>query len=288
VFERFTERARHVVVHAQQEARREPLMHDHIGTAHLLLGLLREEEGVAAHVLASFDITVERARAQVLRIVAPGEEITRGQIPFTPRAKAALEAASAESRKLGHSYVGTEHILLGLTRAEHGVALQITRDLGADGDKLQGEIMRRMSESVVRVARPRTHYEASDEVIEHVRRHAGLRTFDHQAASISDCTGPDGATANLDEALENLVAVLAVLNLQLNGAIPSETPYGADQIPRTLAYAIAEIVRMLREQPTSSAAASTVDSAWAAILAGDIDDLREHLKLESPEPPPDS
>jgi hypothetical protein len=150
-----------------------------------------------------------------------------------------------------------------LTRAEHGVALQITRDFGADGDKLRGEIMRRVSESVVRVARPRTHYESSDEVIERVRRHAGLRASDHQAASIADCTGPDGA-------------------------IPSETPYGADQIPRTLAYAIAEIVRMLREQPTSSAAASTVESAWAAIVAGDIDDLREHLKLESPEPPPGS
>jgi ATP-dependent Clp protease ATP-binding subunit ClpC len=93
VFERFTERARRVVIHAQQEARREPLMHDRVGTAHLLLGPLREEEGVAPHVLASFDITVERARAQVLGIIAPGEEITRGQIPFTPRAKAALEAA---------------------------------------------------------------------------------------------------------------------------------------------------------------------------------------------------
>ena len=111
MFERFTERARQVVVLAQEEAR--TLKHNYIGTEHILLGLLREEEGLAARVLESLDITVERVRAQVVRIVGSGEEVTSGQIPFTPRAKKVLELALREALSLGHNYIGTEHILLG-------------------------------------------------------------------------------------------------------------------------------------------------------------------------------
>src|ERR687885_250535 len=114
MFERFTERARQVVVLAQEEAR--TLKHNYIGTEHILLGLLREEEGLAARVLESLDITVERVRAQVVRIVGSGEEVTSGQIPFTPRAKKVLELALREALSLGHNYIGTEHILLGLVR----------------------------------------------------------------------------------------------------------------------------------------------------------------------------
>ena len=114
MFERFTERARQVVVLAQEEAR--ILKHNYIGTEHILLGLLREEEGLAARVLESLDITVERVRAQVVRIVGSGEEVTSGQIPFTPRAKKVLELALREALSLGHNYIGTEHILLGLVR----------------------------------------------------------------------------------------------------------------------------------------------------------------------------
>src|SRR5712692_7385061 len=114
MFERFTERARQVVVLAQEEAR--TLKHNYIGTEHILLGLLREEEGLAARVLESLDITVERVRAQVVRIVGSGEEVTSGQIPFTPRAKKVLELALREALSLGHNSAGTEHILLGLVR----------------------------------------------------------------------------------------------------------------------------------------------------------------------------
>src|ERR671937_865385 len=110
MFERFTERARQVVVLAQEEAR--TLKHNYIGTEHILLGLLREEEGLAARVLESLDITVERVRAQVVRIVGSGEEVTSGQIPFTPRAKKVLELALREALSLGHNYIGTEHKLL--------------------------------------------------------------------------------------------------------------------------------------------------------------------------------
>jgi hypothetical protein len=112
LFERFTERARQVVVLAQDEAR--ALKHNYIGTEHILLGLLREEEGLAARVLESLDITVEEVRAQVARIVGQGDEVTTGQIPFTPRAKKVLELALREALSLGHNYIGTEHILLGL------------------------------------------------------------------------------------------------------------------------------------------------------------------------------
>ena len=118
MFERFTERARQVVVLAQDEAR--ALKHNYIGTEHILLGLLREEEGLAARVLESLDITVEEVRAQVARIVGQGDEVTTGQIPFTPRAKKVLELALREALSLGHNYIGTEHILLGLVRENEG------------------------------------------------------------------------------------------------------------------------------------------------------------------------
>src|SRR5688500_10609112 len=143
MFERFTERARQVVVLAQEEAR--ILKHNYIGTEHIVLGLLREEEGLAARVLESLDITVERVRAQVVRIVGSGEEVTSGQIPFTPRAKKVLELALREALSLGHNYIGTEHILLGLVRENEGVAARILLDFDADSEKIRNEVIRMLS-----------------------------------------------------------------------------------------------------------------------------------------------
>src|ERR1700759_1827677 len=143
MFERFTERARQVVVLAQEEAR--TLKHNYIGTEHILLGLLREEEGLAARVLESLDITVERVRSQVVRIVGSGEEVTSGQIPFTPRAKKGVELALREALSLGHNYIGTEHILLGLVRENEGVAARILLDFDADSDKIRNEVIRMLS-----------------------------------------------------------------------------------------------------------------------------------------------
>ncbi|HLK43148.1 MAG TPA: Clp protease N-terminal domain-containing protein, partial [Thermoleophilia bacterium] len=143
MFERFTERARQVVVLAQDEAR--TLKHNYIGTEHILLGLLREEEGLAARVLDSLDITVEEVRAQVARIVGQGDEVTTGQIPFTPRAKKVLELALREALSLGHNYIGTEHILLGLVRENEGVAARILLDFDADAEKIRNEIIRMLS-----------------------------------------------------------------------------------------------------------------------------------------------
>ncbi len=143
MFERYTERARQVVVLAQQEAR--TLKHNWIGTEHILLGLLREEEGLAARVLESLDITVERVRAQVVRIVGTGEELESVQIPFTPRAKKVLELALRESLSLRHNYIGTEHILLGLVRENEGIAARILLDFDVDSEKIRNKVISMLS-----------------------------------------------------------------------------------------------------------------------------------------------
>ena len=140
MFERFTERARQVVVLAQDEAR--ALKHNYIGTEHILLGLLREEEGLAARVLESLDITVEEVRAQVARIVGQGDEVTSGQIPFTPRAKKVLELALREALSLGHNYIGTEHILLGLLREEEGLAARVLESLDITVEEVRAQVAR--------------------------------------------------------------------------------------------------------------------------------------------------
>ena len=125
MFERFTEPARQVVVLAQDEAR--TLRHNYIGTEHLLLGLLRED-GAAARALDECDVTVEEVQAQVARIIGQGDEVTTGQIPFTPRAKKVLELSLREALDGGDNYIGPEHIMLGLLREGKGVAARILMD----------------------------------------------------------------------------------------------------------------------------------------------------------------
>jgi hypothetical protein len=140
VFERFTERARQAVVLAQGEAR--ALKHNYLGTEHLLLGLLRADDGVAARVLESLGVTLEEARAQVARIVGQGDEITTGQIPFTKHATRALDLAQREALSLGHNYIGTEHILLGVVRENEVVGVRILLDFDADAEKVRDEVIR--------------------------------------------------------------------------------------------------------------------------------------------------
>ena len=143
MFERFTERARQVVVFAQDEAR--ALKHNYIGTEHLLLGLLREEEGLAARVLWSFDVAIEEVRAQVARLIGQGDEITTGQIPFTPRAKKVLDLSLRDAMSLGHNYIGTEHLLLGLVREGQGVAMRVLLDFDADAEAIRNEVIRMLA-----------------------------------------------------------------------------------------------------------------------------------------------
>jgi Clp amino terminal domain, pathogenicity island component/UvrB/uvrC motif len=139
MFERFTDRARQVVVLAQEEARM--LDHNYIGTEHLLLGLIHEGAGVAAQALETLGITQEAVRQQVEEIVGRGHAALSGTIPFTPRAKESLQLALGEARRLGHHYIGTEHILLGLLREGKGPAAQVLAALGADRDRLRQQVI---------------------------------------------------------------------------------------------------------------------------------------------------
>lgn len=139
VFERFTQQGREAVALAHAEARE--LRFSHVGTESLLLGLLREE-GVAAEVLESLDVTVERVRAQVVQIVGSGEDLVSGEIPFTPRATSVLGCAFRESLWRGELNVGSEHILLGLARVNEGVAMRTLRDIGVDSEKLRSAVNR--------------------------------------------------------------------------------------------------------------------------------------------------
>ncbi len=140
MFERFTDRARRVVVLAQEEARM--LSHGYIGTEHLLLGLIHEGGGASGAALESLSITLDDARAQVVSIVPRGQEPLSGHIPFTPRAKKILELSLREALDLGHSSIGPEHILLGVVREGQGVANQVLATLGANGTWVRAEVMR--------------------------------------------------------------------------------------------------------------------------------------------------
>jgi ATP-dependent Clp protease ATP-binding subunit ClpA len=139
MFERYTDRARRVVVLAQEEARM--LNHNYIGTEHILLGLIHESEGVAAKALKSLGISLETVRQQVEAIVGSGQQAPSGHIPFTPRGKKVLELAVREARALRHDYIGTEHILLGLVREDSGVAAQVLVALGADLNRVRQQVI---------------------------------------------------------------------------------------------------------------------------------------------------
>src|ERR671924_2305291 len=145
MFERFTDRARRVVVLAQEEARM--LNHNYIGTEHILLGLIHEGEGVAAKALESLGISLEAVRQQVEEIIGQGQQAPSGHIPFTPRAKKVLELSLREALQLGHNYIRTEHILLGLIRETDGVAVRILHDFDADAETIRNEVMRMLSGS---------------------------------------------------------------------------------------------------------------------------------------------
>jgi ATP-dependent Clp protease ATP-binding subunit ClpC len=168
MFERFTDRGRRVVVLAQEEARL--LNHNYIGTEHILLGLIREGQGVAARALEELGISLETVREQVEEIIGQGEAAPAGHIPFTPRAKKVLEMSLREALQLGHNYIGTEHLLLGLIREGEGVAAQVLEKLGADLNRARQEVLHLLSG----YARGKGEsLDLSQEEIEVVRRLAG-------------------------------------------------------------------------------------------------------------------
>ena len=139
MFDRFTDRAQRVVVLAQEEARR--LDHDYIGTEHILLGLIREGEGVAAKALESLGISLQAVRQQVEQTIGQGRQAPPGHIPFTPRVKKVLELSKREAMQLGHNYIGTEHILLGVIREGEGPAAQVLVNLGGDLNRVRQQVI---------------------------------------------------------------------------------------------------------------------------------------------------
>ena len=175
MFERFTDRARRVVVLAQEEARM--LSHNYIGTEHILLGLIHEGEGVAAKALESLDISLEAVRGQVEDIIGQGQQAPSGHIPFTPRAKKVLELSLREALQLGHNYIGTEHILLGLIREGEGVAAQVLVKLGADLNRVRQQVITLVS---------------------------GFQGKEAEAANAGPSEGPTGSSAVLDQFGRNL------------------------------------------------------------------------------------
>jgi ATP-dependent Clp protease ATP-binding subunit ClpC len=144
MFERFTDRARRVVVMAQEEAR--TLDHSYVGAEHILLGLIREGAGVAAKALESMGIGLDSVRQQVEESIGQGHQAPSGHIPFTPQAKKVLELALSESQALGHKYIGTEHILLGVIRQADGVAGQVLVNLGADLTRARQQVIQLLHE----------------------------------------------------------------------------------------------------------------------------------------------
>jgi Clp amino terminal domain, pathogenicity island component/UvrB/uvrC motif len=199
MFERFTDRARRVVVLAQEEARM--LNHGYIGTEHLLLGLVHEGEGVAAKALEAMGISLEAVREQVETIIGRGEHTESGHIPFTPRAKRVLELSLRESSQLGHNYIGTEHILLGLVREGDGVAAQVLVKLGADLNRVRQQVIQQLhghpAERRVRIGRGARPGEVEDVI-------ARIDSMDGRLTAIERWVGMGPGVPDLDQDLAQL------------------------------------------------------------------------------------
>ena len=199
MFERFTDRARRVVVLAQEEAR--VLSHNYIGTEHILLGLIHEGEGVAARALESLGISLAAVRQQVEQIIGQGQQAPSGHIPFTPRAKTVLELSLQEALQLGHFYIGTEHILLGLIREGEGVAAQVLVKLGADLNRVRQQVIQLVTGRDPEPARP-----VPPERTLLFRVQARLEAMERRLAAVEQRAGTGPDTSDLDEQIERVRA----------------------------------------------------------------------------------
>jgi ATP-dependent Clp protease ATP-binding subunit ClpC len=187
MFERFTDRARNVVVLAQQEARL--LKHNYIGTEHILLGLARESDGLAAKALDALGVELEAVREQVVEITGQGQESPSGHIPFTPRAKKVLELSLREALQFGHNYIGTEHILLGLIREGEGVAAQVLVRLGGDLSAVRQQVIRLLKENPTTDELPRAAQAAQAQAAQ------------AQAARLAESAGEAGIASRAEGAV---------------------------------------------------------------------------------------
>jgi hypothetical protein len=200
MFERFTDRARRVVVLAQDEARR--LNHSYIGTEHILLGLIHEGEGVAARALQSLGISLEAVRQQIEEIIGRGQQAPSGHIPFTPRAKKVLELSLRESLQLGHTYIGTEHILLGLIHEGDGVAAQVLVRLGADMNRVREQVIELLHGHQAEEPVSAPSVAAELRLLPAVKTH--LEAVEQRLTAIEQRVGTGPDTSDLDEQIAHV------------------------------------------------------------------------------------
>ena len=195
MFERFTDRARRVVVLAQEEARM--LGHNWVGTEHILLGLIHEGEGVAARALESLGISLDAVRQRVEEIIGQGQDAPSGHIPFTPRTKKVLELSLRESQQLGHNYIGTEHILLGLIREGDGVAAQVLVKLGADLNRVRQQVLQLLHGRSAEKPVSARSAERELRLLPAVKNR--LEAVEHRLTAIEQRVGIGPDTSDLDE-----------------------------------------------------------------------------------------
>jgi DNA-binding MarR family transcriptional regulator len=224
MLERFTERSRQVIVLAQEEGR--ALGHNYLGTEHILLGLLREKESLGARILESLGITAERVRAQVVQLVGTGEEVTSGQIPFTPRATKVLELALRESLSVGNSFIDTEHLLLGLVTEKDGVAAHVLIGFGVDPEEIRDEVIRAGPEAPAPPSpvAPQTPAEPSDVELGWRRRPIALAALG--AAVLARTAFERSKTGQLEPLEMQVLAYLTLSRGDSTSAAPDE-PIGS-------------------------------------------------------------
>jgi ATP-dependent Clp protease ATP-binding subunit ClpC len=204
MFERFTEKAIKVVMLAQEESRR--LGHNFVGTEQILLGLIGEGAGVATKVLKSMGVNLKDARIEVERIIGRGSGFVAVEIPFTPRAKRVLEMAIEEARDLGHSYIGTEHILLALLEEEDGVATRVLENLGADLSKVRSEVLGQVGETVeITIA---SNGNSNNEIFEMGSKTPTLEEFTNNITDAASEGKLDPVIGRSDE-IERVIQILA-------------------------------------------------------------------------------
>jgi hypothetical protein len=250
MFERFSDRSRRVVVLAQEEARL--LGHGYIGTEHLLLGLIRDGEGVAATALRALGADLDTLRREVEALAGPGEGPQGGHIPFTPRAKKVLELALREMVRLGHHYIGTEHLLLGLLREGEGAAAQVLRQRGIELDRVRQEVNRQLhgNEGRPRRRAPWARSGGEGATLEDIARQ--LRVLGARLAAIEDRLGIAESPAR--QRLREINAQLARVRAQKESAIDEQD--------------FERAARLREEEKRLLADRGEAEAAWLA--AGDI------------------
>ena len=276
MFERFTDRARRVVVLAQDEARR--LDHNYIGTEHILLGLIHEGEGVAAKALQSLGISLDAVRQQVEEIIGRGQQTPSGHIPFTPRAKKVLELSLRESLQLGHTYIGTEHILLGLIREGDGVAAQVLVRLGADLNRVRQQVIELLHGHQAEEPASAASAERELRLLPGVQ--ARLEAIEQRLTAIEQRVGTGPETSDLDEQI-------AQVRREKESAVDARDYERAASLRNREKELLKELrasKAALREQWAAEHPALPDLAEWVQQLADEIERLRALLRQHGIDP----